>query len=339
MEMNEQERQIFLRLTGLWALSEAALGGILHGLRFPFTGLVLSLVAIIVLTLLAQLLERRDVLIKATLIVISIKLMLSPHTPVNAYFAVSLQGSVAFLLLYPGYLLASRLVIFAVTILCLGALQKLLVLTLIYGQTLWQSLDAFAALLLSELSGSEADASIALSRVLVSTYLFFHVVIGLGAGLVAAKLPIRLASYRQPFGNEGEINSSGLPGKKRRSRWRKPGFVAVIFIGIALFMLPYYDSQFESGLGYWPLLMIFRSVTVLLLWFYFLGPLLRRLINRYIRKRQQTILPDLQAVMDLLPWLKIQAQQSWQYTHGQRWQKRLWDFVHRLPARLLWYPG
>jgi hypothetical protein len=41
------------RLTALWALSEAAFGGVLHAFQVPFTGLFINASAIIFITLIA----------------------------------------------------------------------------------------------------------------------------------------------------------------------------------------------------------------------------------------------------------------------------------------------
>ena len=41
---------VTLRITALWAFSEAFMGGILHGLQIPFAGLVLGFVASVCIT-------------------------------------------------------------------------------------------------------------------------------------------------------------------------------------------------------------------------------------------------------------------------------------------------
>jgi hypothetical protein len=79
---------IIIRITALWAFSEAFLGGILHGFKIPFAGLALSLVAAICMSLLAVHDNKRGVILKATLVVIAVKFILSPHTPPMAYVAV-----------------------------------------------------------------------------------------------------------------------------------------------------------------------------------------------------------------------------------------------------------
>ncbi|MEO5572384.1 MAG: hypothetical protein ABIT08_02485, partial [Bacteroidia bacterium] len=90
--MNQLHSENTLRITALWAFSEALLGGILHALQVPFAGLVLSAFAVICISALAVSDYHRGKILKATLLVVIVKALLSPHTPVAAYFAVFLQG-------------------------------------------------------------------------------------------------------------------------------------------------------------------------------------------------------------------------------------------------------
>ncbi len=89
---------VTLRITALWAFSEAFMGGILHGLQIPFAGLVLGFVAAVCITLIALGNTQSGEILKATLLVIAVKFILSPHTPPMAYLAVLIQGAVGELL-------------------------------------------------------------------------------------------------------------------------------------------------------------------------------------------------------------------------------------------------
>jgi hypothetical protein len=81
------------RLTALWALNEAGLGGLIHALRVPFTGIVVGSTAVVLIALIAFFAERKaKAILKATVIVLLVKAAASPHTPLPAYAAVSFQG-------------------------------------------------------------------------------------------------------------------------------------------------------------------------------------------------------------------------------------------------------
>ena len=53
-----KNNNIFIRLTALWALIEAGLGGLLHAFHLPFTGIILGGFAVLIISLLAQHFEK-----------------------------------------------------------------------------------------------------------------------------------------------------------------------------------------------------------------------------------------------------------------------------------------
>ena len=78
------------RLTVLWALTESGLGGMMHAFRLPFTGLLVGGVAIILIIMLAHYSNNNvQQILKALIIVLIVKISVSPHSPLGAYLAVS----------------------------------------------------------------------------------------------------------------------------------------------------------------------------------------------------------------------------------------------------------
>ena len=125
------------RLTALWALNEAGLGGLIHAMRVPFTGIVVGSMAVVLIALIAFFAERKaKAILKATVIVLLVKAAASPHTPLPAYVAVSFQGLAGALLF--GWLPSVRLGALLLGLLALwqGAVQKLLVITILYKKSL-----------------------------------------------------------------------------------------------------------------------------------------------------------------------------------------------------------
>ena len=93
---NAEDRLSILKITALWAFSESAFGGILHALTIPFRGLFIASAAVLFISLIALFSKSSKEILKATLIVILIKAVVSPHSPLTAYIAVSLQGMLGF---------------------------------------------------------------------------------------------------------------------------------------------------------------------------------------------------------------------------------------------------
>src|SRR5687767_5838838 len=70
------KEQAYYRLIALWVLFEAMLGGIIHGLRIPVSGLVVGSAAVICISLIGYYVGQRGAILKATLIVAIFKMML-----------------------------------------------------------------------------------------------------------------------------------------------------------------------------------------------------------------------------------------------------------------------
>jgi hypothetical protein len=84
---------IITKLTALWALNESGLGGMMFALHIPLTGFFVGGFAIILIGLIAFY-SGNDFrqIVKATVLVLIIKAMASPHAPPPAYLAVAFQG-------------------------------------------------------------------------------------------------------------------------------------------------------------------------------------------------------------------------------------------------------
>jgi len=77
---NSEDRFSVLKITALWGFSEAAFGGILHALTIPLRGLFISSAAVLFISLIALFSKNSKEILKATLIVVLIKAVVSPHS-------------------------------------------------------------------------------------------------------------------------------------------------------------------------------------------------------------------------------------------------------------------
>ena len=138
-------------LIAMWALTEAALGGVLHAFKIPLTGLFVNSGAVLFMVLIASSTDKKGTILRATLIVMIVKGMVSPHTPITAYIAVGFQGIMGELLLRSKkYLLLLSILLGSITLLQ-SALQKVVILTIVYGNSLWQSIDVFVNFILEQI--------------------------------------------------------------------------------------------------------------------------------------------------------------------------------------------
>lgn len=106
----------------------------MHAVKSPFTGILIGGTAVMLITLIAWFAEKpSQAILRATSIVLLVKLSVSPHSPISAYFAVGFQamlGAVLFSLLSN---LRIAALLFGLLAMLESAMQKLFVLTLVYG--------------------------------------------------------------------------------------------------------------------------------------------------------------------------------------------------------------
>ena len=169
---------VTLRITALWAFSEAFMGGILHGLKIPFAGLVLSFVASVCITLIALGNDKAGEIIKATLLVIVVKFILSPHTPPMAYLAVLIQGLVGEMLFFRRMALKPAAFVLTLFSLMYSAFQHLVILTIIFGKGFWEAIDIF----LNKITQSFVQSAVHYSFYLILFYLACYLVAGVAGG-------------------------------------------------------------------------------------------------------------------------------------------------------------
>ncbi|MBN1824977.1 MAG: hypothetical protein JW958_01845 [Candidatus Eisenbacteria bacterium] len=324
------------RLTALWALNESGLGGVVHALKIPFTGILVGGTAILIITLIAFFAEHKArAVLRALVFVIVIKAAAAPHTPLPAYFAVAFQGLAGALLfsLLPGTRLPAMLL--AVTGLLEGAAQKLIVMTIVFGGSLWRSLDLVGRHVASTLHLSVPE-EYRFSGLVIGALLAYHLAGGVLIGAIAGGLPDRLLrELEKPMpaaaGDAEERTGAARPSQGKR--WRKRILHWSFLLLFILLVLAFLGS--EGGLLHRLLRPILRTAVALGVWFLFVAPLFRLALSRLRNRQMSRHAREIDDMQRLLPRLRVLAGVAWRETRGSRASRRWPDFLIRLAARAL----
>lgn len=324
------------RLTTLWALSEALLGGILHAMKIPLTGLIIGGVATIIIIQISTLKATGREILKATFIVVLVKMILSPYTPVNAYIAVFIQGLAGSVIFSSHGFFKTRAFLFGVVVLGFSALQRLFVLTIIYGKTLWEALDIFIGIVFNQIGLQQtATEAVSYSTYIIVFYFAAHVLVGAVLGLWSCGLLNRLKKYKLPKEQLVEPVSVKKTPRFKRAWWKKPGVILIFTLSLFLYIYSIYDPQMSEQISWKPIILIVRSIAILIFWFYWFGPMLRRVAKYLLSKKENEFNTEINETLAQIPQLKILAFQCWKFSFGKSMPARIWDFIHRLPANLL----
>ncbi len=298
------------RLILLWAFIEGGIGGILHLLQFPFTGLLVGGLAVITNILLAHYSGyRRSVMLSALGTVLAAKFALSPHASVGAYVAVGFQGLLA-AFLFPAFRLRP-LVVGLYTVLCMleSGLQKPIMATILFGKALWLGMVE----LLHKVFLTQNQAWVVLGA-LLALYLMIY----LAWGILLARWALALLretpnlQHRLPDRLVGTIPRVAVT--RKRSQWLYY-FGLLILLAIALSFV-WHSSQ---SVG-WYLL----RVAVVLLLLQLLTPLALRLNLGGQRSKVNEVLPQLKAT---LPLFQIRTRQAVELAKRHRGMERIKFFI------------
>ena len=321
------------RLTALWALNEAGLGGLIHAMRVPFTGIVVGSTAVVLIALIAFFAERKaKAILKATVIVLLIKAAASPHTPLPAYASVSFQGLAGALLF--GLLPSVRLGALGLGLLALwqGAVQKLLVMTILYGKSLWESVDAVGRWILEKMGAGSGDLTP--TGWFLVFYLGYYTIAGLITGWLAGALPGEIARALKnprpiPLPGPGESPELVLPVPSRKRWWRrtpfKAGAVLVVLLAVLLLLYPGQEGWLRG------LRVFARASIVLALWMLLVRPLGQALFRRFRRREQGTYGAEVSRALAQFPALRQAAAVAWRRSGDaggfRRWKNFLVELI------------
>jgi hypothetical protein len=309
---------IYYRLIALWVLCEAMLGAIIFTFRIPVSGLVIGSCAITCISLMGWFVPVRGAILKATIIVAVFKMMLSPQAPPAAYIAVFFQGILGELLFNKRKYFKTACLVLAILALLESALQRILVITIIYGKDLWTGINEF----ISKLTGTSEVTDY--SYFIIFCYVVLHLATGVVLGVWTGLLPERIRhmrKFQQRYHIENNSTLFVRPATKRKKNIR----VVLLIVWIVLLGL-YIQSFFRIGEPLLPsslsLRIFIRSVIIVLTWYFLLSPILKQLLHRWLEKKKKESALQVQRVLDLLPATQGLISQSWQLAGTERgWKK------------------
>lgn len=320
---NEQRQNAVQRLTALWAFTESGLGGVMHALQIPFTGLLVGGMAVIMISLIADISANnyRQVL-KSAMIVLIVKAIVSPYTPFPAYIAVSFQALL-------GYGLFRLLSVNFFSILLLSsiamlesAIQKLLILTLFFGNSLWKALDSMIALLTQQFGNIVTNGSYWIAGIYICIYLFGGFFIAWLANRTIKSFTIINSAYiLDTSSNIAEAVKAETQTEK--NNYKKLWVIIMLMTGLSiiLFVIAADNKQGWAAV----IKTISWTLTAILIWFMLIGPLLTKAVQRVLQKKESRYSEEVLKSLSFLPVLRKLAALSWQQSKSHSGFNR-WHF-------------
>jgi hypothetical protein len=314
-------------------LCEAFLGGIIHGLKLPVSGLVVGSGAIICICLIAYNVQVKGAIIKATIIVSIFKMMLSPHSPPTAYVAVLFQGCL-------GQLLFLNMKFFKLSCLLLGflsmiesAVQRILVLIILYGTNFWNAVDQF----LSKLTNQQDITNY--TMMLAAGYILLHAFVGLLVGWFSANIATKSGKWTASHYFIKEVPEQNRSVNLQKSSNRKRLVKLSFFIVWVFLIIAYLQSISRIGDPILPahvsLQILFRSLLIVLTWYFLISPIVLAIMKRWLEKQKENNRRDIHQVMLILPSVRNLVSESWNISEGNSRLQRIKMFFKILLVNAL----
>jgi hypothetical protein len=327
---SNESKLSYLRITALWAFSESAFGGILHALTLPLRGLFIASAAVLFISLIALFTKNSKEILKATLIVVLIKAIVSPHSPLTAYFAVSLQGILGFILFSTKRFYKLSALLLGLLVLFFSGIQKIVVLTILFGNTLWESLNIFIKQVSTELFNiTHPDMNY--GYVLIAVYVLLHLVAGLFIGIYARRLPQKIDYYKKiiPSSLENKIGEEIQQKRKRKKKswFLRPTGIFVIVISAGIIILSYLSPELEENIAMSVILMLLRALVITFIWYTIAAPLARKYFEKFVRKRKSEYAKELEAIISMFPQFRNIVNYCWKNSENKKGLKRIRYFL------------
>ncbi len=302
------------KLIILWAFSESALGGMLHAFRIPLTGLFVGGSAVIFISLIAYYSNNKTSIIKATLLVLIIKFIVSPYTPLPAYFSVFAEGLLGLFFFNVLNLKKTAPILLGFFALLFSSFQKIFVYTILFGMTFWESLDVFINFVLKQLSIT-SQFDISFSYIIISIYISVHILGGVLAGIIANRIPNWVDNFSHQIDFTKIIaTDEGNKEKKKRKRkfwYQKKSGIVFILIALVLIVLSYTTTAFDSNLPIKIIIMFIRSIVITAIWFFLFAPYVMKIVQQFLGKKKSDYTNEVENIVNLLPEMKAAVKYSW----------------------------
>ncbi|WP_431158116.1 hypothetical protein [Winogradskyella poriferorum] len=294
IKFDERPYQFSAKLTAIWAVSESGLGGFLHAIRLPFSGLFLGSLAVIIITYLAYISPKKfDAIIKATLLVVLIKATASPHSPPMAYVAVLFQGLIGACIYAVFGVNRLSAMLFGAVALFESAFQKILTLTLFFGLGLWESFQKFFNELQDKFNSDWISE-------LPWIFLFIYGLVYLLGGIIIGNLSIKLP--KKVLDNAKSIKVSELTfdntrkANSKRKRKRVYLFLSLLLFSVLVFV---FTGAIDNALS-----IVLRTFGALVLFLFVINPLFKYFIQKWAKKEKDAQGDTLRGILKFMPSIK-----------------------------------
>ncbi len=324
---NSQRVLAVQRLTALWAFAESGLGGILHALKVPFTGLVVGGMAVILITFIGYFSNTRyKQILQSLIVVLIVKAAVSPHTPFPAYIAVSFQAVIGFLFFSMMRINFLSILLLSVLAMLESAIQKLLILTFFFGKSIWNAADELGNFIARQFSLTSLEGSYWIAGLYLFVYLAGGVITaGIAFKMIRKLSDVTIVSHFN-CAHSYSFNRKNFSNKKRTNK--KLFLILFLLIIISLLLYTFSDNNHQASIAV--IVTLTWTITAITLWYILINPLLTKLILFALQKNKSRYTQQINETLSFLPVMQELTAIAWKKSAEAKIPNRLFYFIFLL---------
>lgn len=308
---NQSNSSNIFQLTAIWAFLEVTLGGILHALRVPLTGFLVGGSAVIILAVMSlNTTNKVKTILQATFYVILVKAGASPHSPPPAYLAVAFQGIAAalFFTLVKNFRIA--VLLFSIVSMIESASQKFIIMTILYGESIWKAFDSFSKSVLDSF-GFQVESNVAYNYIIgyVLLYSFWGLILGIWIGGVRRRLPLNKKRWTDEVSSVDESESVRKP-----PRFKSMFFLYYLMMMVGILGVFIVIEEDTNNLIY----IVIRSVAAIILVFGVVNPLFKWWLKK--QTQNEGYAADVAKITSEFIFLRTEYTQALELTKKSKWR-------------------
>ncbi len=252
-----------------------------------------------------------------------IKGLVSPHSTPTAYIAVSFQAVTGALIYRYIPNLAFSSILFATLGLLESAFQRLLTLTILYGNPLWKAIDMWGNYVTTRWN---MVLPLPTSQMMITAYVLIYFLSGIIVGwMIYRLLNMTRKKWNDPRFQimlQREHRREFLISSGPKKKWLRVYIFIIIMILIVLAYIFFDEENSFSGL-----IAIARAILLLSIWFVYVGPWVMKRIQRYLDKKHHHLASQISATMDVFPHLMWILDITWKESAHMTGLRRVRTFI------------
>lgn len=211
-----------------------------------------------------------------------------------------------------------------------SACQKLLVMHLLFGRSLWESIDALGVSAAKQLA---ILGEFSLTKGVVFLYIGIYAVGGIFWGIIGGYAAAGLSARFPPEGWQNKLSAAAKSNKNfvepKKKRYKRiltlvTGFMVLLLL---VFFLP------QENLASRLIQLMLRFWLIVGIWYWLLAPLLMKGIRLLLRDRSSVYEQELKQVFDFLPALRLITAKAYEDSS----QFPVWNRIPEFLLRMVTY--